>query len=135
DTAGLAKQVAGSGAKPELVAALDDWAVLEPDTSIRDSILGVTRLADPGLWADQFRNLAVWKDNAKLQRLADTAEPASLSPAVLVALADLMQQRKLNPRKLLAAAQFVHPDDFLITQTLARSLLDEDQLNPRELIG
>jgi tetratricopeptide (TPR) repeat protein len=110
----VAAAVAASPVRAELIAALDDWAALPLDESIRDRILGVLRRADPGPWLDRFRDPAIRADPVRLWWLARSADPARLPPATLTALSEVMEARGLDPVLLLLRAQFAHPGDFLI---------------------
>ncbi len=118
ESATMVARITASEVKPDLIAALDDWAVLEPDATIRTKVLELARLADPGPWSDRFRTAANWEDNAALDQLAADAVPAELSPHLLVSFADLLKRKKRDPERVLLAAQFAHPNDFLIAFTL-----------------
>jgi tRNA A-37 threonylcarbamoyl transferase component Bud32/tetratricopeptide (TPR) repeat protein len=126
DPGQLAERVRASWAWEELVAALDDWAVIEPDAGLRDRILAVARRADPGPWTDRFRDAAAWDDRERFEALIAEAQtrPAAVSPAAITALVLVMTdtQRYLDqdPSRLLAAAQAAHPNDFLITFVLGQ---------------
>jgi tetratricopeptide (TPR) repeat protein len=125
DPAALAAQVNAAGPiKAHLVAALDDWAVFEKNIDLRDNVLTVARLADPandpGKWTDRFRDPAVFDHDGELRKVAEAADPAALSPAVVVALADLMKRHGMDPSAVLRTAQLAHPDDFLIAFTLGQ---------------
>jgi tetratricopeptide (TPR) repeat protein len=117
DAGVVAGRIRESSVKADLVAALDDWAVLERDATVRNRVLVVARLADPGVWLDRFRDPTVRADAAKVMVLAEEADPAALSPGTVTALAELMRAHRLDPTRLLLAAQFTHPADFLISYT------------------
>jgi tetratricopeptide (TPR) repeat protein len=116
--------VAASSVQAELIAALDDWAALRLDEPVRDRILEVLRRADPGPWLDAFRSPAVRRSPMALGLLARSADPASLSPATLMALSEVMEARGLDPVQLLQRAQFAHPSDFLTPFYLGLSASD-----------
>src|SRR5262249_53404404 len=137
DPAEVAKQIAASPLKPELIDALDDWAVFEIETKTKNNILAVAREADaregdPGPWLARFRDPAVRADADEFEALAREANPAVLSPAVVVALADQMRRRGIDPSRLLFAAQLAHPRDFLIAFALGQWFFSKD---PPEAIG
>src|SRR5262249_38606112 len=74
DPAAVAAAVAGSAVRDELVAALDDWAVLPIGAGDRDRILAVLRRADPGPWLDAYRDPAVRKEPLRVWWLARSAD-------------------------------------------------------------
>jgi predicted ribosomally synthesized peptide with SipW-like signal peptide len=120
DPAEAAKRIAASALKAELVAAVDDWALYEPEPSLRDRLLDVARRADPGPWTNRLRNSAVLIDRDAVEKLAKDADPASTSAATLSMLARRMEHLNLNPAPLLRAARTAHPTDFELAFALAR---------------
>jgi tetratricopeptide (TPR) repeat protein len=112
EPAAVAARVRDSAIRTALVEALDDWAAYESDPALRDRVLAVLRLADPGPWLDRFRDPAVRASREAVETLAADADPAALPPAVVVALGILMQQHALDPSGLLARAQVARPGDF-----------------------
>jgi tetratricopeptide (TPR) repeat protein len=119
DPAGAAERIAASPVKAELVAAVDDWALFEPEPAVRDRLLDVARRADPGPWTDRFRDPAVRNDRAALAKLAEDADPAHTSAEALSVLAVRMGQLNLDPAPRLTAARAVHPADFELAFALA----------------
>src|SRR5262249_30240542 len=69
DPTEAAKRIRASAVKAELVAAVDDWALWEPDRALRDRLLEIARRADPRPWTDRLRDAAAWKDRRVLARL------------------------------------------------------------------
>jgi tetratricopeptide (TPR) repeat protein len=126
EASALSAQVAASAIKPELIAALDDWAAHEPDPALRNRLLGVARGADPGPWTDRLRDPAVRSDRAKLEQLAREADPAVVPPANLAALAELLRPLGIDPTPLLTAAQRRDPSDFELNFHLGRRFHDTD---------
>ena len=116
-----AKRIAASGVKAELVAAVDDWALHEPDATLRGRLLEIARKADPGAWTDRLRNPTVWEDEVAVAKLAADADPGTTPPAVLSLLAELMRRRGLDPAPLLSAARVKHPTDFELAFALGQS--------------
>jgi Flp pilus assembly protein TadD len=124
DPAEVAERVATSGIKAELIAALDDWALYEPDRALHARLLDVARRADPGPWTDRLRDPAVRSDAARLGQLAEDADAAVLTPATLVVLAELMRHHQLDPVPLLSAGQHRGPPEFELNFHLGRRLYD-----------
>jgi tetratricopeptide (TPR) repeat protein len=119
DPAAEADRVRASAVRAELVAALDDWAVYEPNPETRTRILEVARRADPGEWSDRFRDPAVRASRARLREVARAADPAALAPGTVTALVALMEGTGLDSGAVLRGAQFAHPGDFRIAFALA----------------
>ncbi|HKB06535.1 MAG TPA: serine/threonine-protein kinase, partial [Gemmataceae bacterium] len=116
--------VTGSAVRAELVAALDDWLVLEPDAAVRDRVLAFLRRADPGSPAAPFRDPAVWANKFRLAELAAEAEREDLPPGAAVAIAQLLWQQGLDPAPPLRRAVAVHPRDFEVAFLLGRILMN-----------
>jgi tetratricopeptide (TPR) repeat protein len=114
EPAEVAAVVAGSPIRAELVAALDDWAALPTEPPTANPVLDILRRADPSPWLDAFRSATVRRNRMALGILARVADVASLHPATLTALAEVMRDRGLNPTALLLQAQFAHPRESLI---------------------
>jgi tetratricopeptide (TPR) repeat protein len=122
----VAARLAASEVKAELVAALDDWAVHEPDRVLAGRLLAVARRADPGPWGDRFRDPAVRRDAVRLWWLARAADPDALASATLAALAELMEAAGLDPTGPLLAAQRRHPTDFSLSFALGHWYFKRD---------
>jgi tetratricopeptide (TPR) repeat protein len=119
-----AKLLAASAIKNDLVAAVDDWAIYEPDQNLRARLLEVARHADPGEWTNRLRDPNVQSRPAELERLAAAALAAGAPPAALSLLAELMSRQGLSPVRLLSAARVEHPTDFELAFALARWYTD-----------
>ncbi|MBA4064744.1 MAG: hypothetical protein C0501_13720 [Isosphaera sp.] len=115
-------RVKASGVRAELLSALDDWAVLEPDPAAEARILAAARRANDNPRAAGYRDPAVWRSKEKLRALAAAADPAEMTPAAVVALAELMRRRDLDPLPLLRHALALRPRDFHLAFALGRTL-------------
>lgn len=120
DAAALAREIAHSPLKSDLLRALDDWSLDEPNAILGAKVLEVARLATPGeKLANILRDPHVRNDRAKLVALLTSSDDITASvPAALVA-ATLLERRNADPSQLLAIAQAKHPDDFDLTFALA----------------
>jgi tetratricopeptide (TPR) repeat protein len=119
----VAKRIQGSPIRAQLVAALDDWAIAT-DKQVRGVwLLGVARQADPGPWSDRFRDHAMWRKPAALERLAKEAQVAELSPQLLTALGLALGGSGGDAVPLLKAAQACHPADFWLNFDLGNALV------------
>jgi predicted ribosomally synthesized peptide with SipW-like signal peptide len=119
DPAQAASQIAASDVKAELVAAVDDWALLEPEPAIRDRLLDVARLAEPGPWTDRLRDPAVGNDRSAVQKLAEDVDMSHTSADALYVLGQRMGRLKLDPSPRLTAARTLYPADFELAFALA----------------
>jgi tetratricopeptide (TPR) repeat protein len=129
----VAGRIQGLGVRGQVVAALDDWALAEPDEARRGRLLAVARVVDPNPWRDRFRDPKLWADPARLRRLARRANAGELSPALLVVLGVLVERAGGDGVRLLAEGQRLHPDDFWLGFTLAIALEEKGRLG--EAIG
>jgi tetratricopeptide (TPR) repeat protein len=114
----VAERIRASAVKADIVAALDDWAAFEQDPEIVERVLAVVRKADPGPWLDLFRDPGVRASRPAVGLLASSADTTRLAPGTVTALSVLMQKHDLDPTRVLLAAQFAHPGDFLIAFAL-----------------
>jgi tetratricopeptide (TPR) repeat protein len=118
--ADAARRLVASAVCAELVTAVDDWALYEPDTDLRDHLLEIARTADPGPWTGRLRDPAVWRDRRALVQLAGSADPATIPPALLGVLTELMKRNRLNPVPFLLAARTRYPADFELAFALGQ---------------
>jgi Flp pilus assembly protein TadD len=124
DPAEVARRAERLQAREQVLAGLDDWASTTKDVKRRDWLLQIARrLAPDPLWGDQFCQPEVWKDRAALQRLADRADLARLSPALVVVLARRLGATGADPVPLLRRAQATHPADFWLSFELGARLV------------
>jgi tetratricopeptide (TPR) repeat protein/tRNA A-37 threonylcarbamoyl transferase component Bud32 len=83
DAETLSVRIRSSAIREQLVAALDDRAVVAfmlGDRPLAERFLAIARLADPGSpWRDRFRDLSVWRTD-QLHDLAATAFTSSPPP-------------------------------------------------------
>ncbi len=129
-----AARIASSGVRAELVAAVDDWALYEPNDTVRDRLLEVARRADPHPWRDRLRDPANWVNSTVLTKLAEV-DPSATTPASLSVLTIVMQRGGLDPLPLLSAAWARHPTDFELAFVLGQLLVgrgDERAVGPHE---
>ncbi len=132
DSVEAARRVAASSVRIETVAALDDWALYEPDAKVRERLLEIARRADPGPWTDRFRDPAVRTNKAAVAKLAAEADSAAVSSTALGGLAELMERNGLNPVPMLSAARGRYPADFQLAFVLALWQKGGRQIGPYE---
>jgi serine/threonine protein kinase/Tfp pilus assembly protein PilF len=126
DANAIAKQIASSAIKEQLVAALDDWAfvdVIVGKKDLMERLLEVARLANPDpRFGDQLRQLKVWKDRKALTSLANETPPANLSPQLLAAMGGLLRGNNVDREAWLRNAQIQYPADFWLNFILANAI-------------
>jgi eukaryotic-like serine/threonine-protein kinase len=127
DSAAVAARIRESAVNEQLVAAVDDWAVVTHDPERRAWLLEVARRADPDTWRDRFRDPKVWSDRLVLEALAkdlldDEKQLARQTPQLLAALGSALRWTTGNAVPLLVAAQARHPDDFWLHLHLGNAL-------------
>jgi tetratricopeptide (TPR) repeat protein len=109
----LAGRIAESTIVQELVSALDDWAMFEPDPTIRNYVRRVARLAQPGVWTDRLRDDITLTDRTVVEKLVAEYNPAQQSPATTAVLAVIMGSiHRMDPTPILASARLQYPEDF-----------------------
>jgi serine/threonine-protein kinase len=122
DVESLGRRIAASGIKRQLVTALDNWAGWERNPGMRRRLLALTQAVDPQPWRARFSPLAMRGDRKALQRLADEAEVERLSPALVVTLANFLNEAKGDATELLQRALQEHTADFWLNFMLAAIL-------------
>jgi serine/threonine-protein kinase len=133
DAALVAARVQASAVRPEVVAALDDWASIAWDEPRRAWLLAVARAADPDPERDRLRQPKLWRDGAALARLAAKARVAEISPQLVTALGRALIVSGHDSIPLLRKAQAYYPDDFWLNFALAWAL--NEARHPDQSIG
>jgi serine/threonine protein kinase/tetratricopeptide (TPR) repeat protein len=128
------ERIQNSAIREELLAALDDWALATSNGLWR---LLLTRLAssvDPhSPWRKRLPGPLVWNERAALERLAEEAPAAELSPQFSTVLGVRLQRAKADPERFLRKAQWLHPTDFWLNLDLGSALLRNGK--PAEATG
>ncbi len=135
DPKDAADRITASAIKSDLVTAVDDWSLYEPNRAARDRLLEIARRAEQGEWTDRLRTPAVRDDKAALAELAAGADPTAVPSATLGVLAILMERNGLDPAPLLGAARTRNPSDFDLAFALAQWYLRSPtalQIGPAE---
>ncbi len=124
-------RILASPIRPQLLAALDNWASVAFDIGEKqtcESLLALARAVDADSpWRTRFRDTSIWKNRESLLRLAqESNDPSSLPPAHQLSLLGL----RLNEAgasdaggELLRASLRQRPDDFWINWELGRNLV------------
>jgi serine/threonine protein kinase/Flp pilus assembly protein TadD len=111
--------------RDQLVAALDDWILVQTDAGVRERLRGIAALADPDAWRNRLRQAVVQNDRRALEELAARPEVADLPPATGYLLGQFLANAGAGPKavQVLAALQQRHPQDFWLNYQLGIQFL------------
>jgi serine/threonine-protein kinase len=121
----MAALINASAVREALVAALLDWAVCAADKAQRGWLLEVVGQtdSDQDVWRERFLDPAAWEDPKALAELARTADVASQSVSVLLALGERLRSVRRDAVPLLKRVQQEHPADFWANLILGNAVL------------
>jgi tetratricopeptide (TPR) repeat protein/serine/threonine protein kinase len=132
DAAAVAARLRSSPIREQLVAALDDWAIVAyalRNEPLADRLLAVARQAAPDpAWADRLRQVKAWRDKETLGKLVEEVPVTRLSPQMLVLVGRLLPDQSSLRESWLRRAQFQYPADFWLNFELAGVLLKTQPL-------
>jgi serine/threonine-protein kinase len=131
DVGMVAARVRESALRPEIVAALDDWARMTQVPARREWLFAVGREADPHPGRNRLRQPGLWRNPAQLARVAREVGVAKLSPQLATALGQSLSAA--DALELLSTAQARFPNDFWLNYQLAKVLYHARRLE--EAIG
>jgi len=121
-----AEQIRGRPIHSQLVAALDDWALIGRRLKAEGwkQRLAVARAVDPDVVRDRLRDVLEAKDRKTLEEVVAAGPVGDWPAPTLELLARLARRTPSGERvaALLRQAQQRHPDDFWINHTLGYSL-------------
>ncbi len=123
DTQAAAEQIRARSIKRQLVAALDEWALVRRALLVEGwrQRLAVARAVDPDLGRNRLRDFMEAKQLTSLEELV-AADAANDWPLTTVQLLGSLARRTASSGERVAAvlgqAQQRHPDDFWINETL-----------------
>ena len=125
DSQAIAATVRGRAVRAEIVAALDDWASMTRDPRRLEWLLSVARGADPDEVRDRLRQPELWRDTARLTRVASELRVAELSPQLATTVGRVSRWGGGEAIALLTATQNRFPQDFWVNFELALALNQE----------
>ena len=131
----VAARVKSSNIQNSLLAALDTWSARTADPRFEHWASDVAEQADGDTtgWRRRARDPAVWKDEAALFKVTDTAPLADQSVALLLAIELHIDAPSEIRIAFLKHVQEQHPRDFWVNFRLGDMLLKEGK--PSEAIG
>jgi tetratricopeptide (TPR) repeat protein len=112
NTTELADKVTASAISPQLIDALDYWALHEPDKALANSILAVLRKADPGSWLDRLRDPAVRSDQGQLLALIQDADAVRTPATRITILFTLAKDHQILSLEKLQESHLHDPTNF-----------------------
>jgi tetratricopeptide (TPR) repeat protein/serine/threonine protein kinase len=123
----------------QLIAALDDWILVQRDVGVRARLQAITELADANVWRNRMRKAVIGNDRRALEELASRPEAADFPPATAHLLGIALANAGAGSRavQVLAAAQQRDPKDFWLNYQLGIQLLwgPGVQQNPKAAAG
>ena len=122
----LAKRIARSPIREQLLAGLDDWAASAEEVKqaeLAKRLLLVARLADPDPWRDRFRDPATRADPNLIGSLVEAARQDAgvmerLTPQMLFTVGLKLEPQVERSIAWFRRAQSLHPSDFWINYTM-----------------
>jgi tetratricopeptide (TPR) repeat protein len=142
DAEDLARRVAASAVRQQLLDAIDTWALLcdylasdpkhrkqrQQHLALRDRLTTLAQRADdrPGQVRARIRDPKLWSDRVQLKVLAEEALKTELSPGLVVLLTELLMEHGESPLQLLEAALDRYPGDVWFNMLLGFWLQDTD---------
>jgi serine/threonine-protein kinase len=95
-----------------LLAALDDWLVIERDPALRSRLCQLTAKITGHAWREELR--ALWDDADGLVELLDRVPPQQMTVALLIGLCNRIERLGGDGVVLLERARLRHPADFWV---------------------
>jgi serine/threonine-protein kinase len=126
----VAARISQSPIRLPLVAAIDFYATVTRDMSVRRRLMETASRADPDPWRDRLRQPSTWKDKQVLTALANEVDLAAQTPQALAALSLRLRQAGGDAALLLQRALVFHPRDFSLFFELGHASTD-----PQEQMG
>ena len=128
DPQAVAEQIEARPIHRQLVAALDDWALVQRNLNVNgwSRTLAVARAADPDPWRNRLRDALEREDPKALEEATEQPDQTDdWSTESLVLVLGTLDRRTISPERvaaLLGRAQHRHPDDFWNNEELGRLL-------------
>jgi tetratricopeptide (TPR) repeat protein len=126
----VADWIGARSIREQLVAALDDWILIQKDAGVRARLLVIAQLADANEWRNRMRQAVVQNDRRTLEELAARPEVAGFPPATAYLLGQALANAGLRAKavQVLGAVQHRHPQDFWLNYQLGILILAEFDL-------
>jgi eukaryotic-like serine/threonine-protein kinase len=124
DIKAVSARVRDSSLSAELIAALDDWAGITTDRKRREWLLAVASETDQNPARNELRQMELWRDGARLTRIAQEPSGAELSPQLATALGRAAHESGGDAVPLLTAVQARYPQDFWLNFRLGATLYE-----------
>jgi serine/threonine-protein kinase len=129
----LVARLAASPLRQELLAALDDWLIEEPDAQLRSRLCQVTAKLTGQAWRAELAGIL--GDKTKLQAVLTQVPADEMTPALLAGLCRQLHGRGGNGMALLESAVLRHPTDFWLLLELQNAYFHRDKKFSAQSIG
>ncbi len=110
EVAELAQRLKDSPVAEELIAAVDDWALDETHSPLRDRLDQIAAAASGEHWRQELQHLR--KEPQELERRAELLMQSGGYPSQIIRLARALNEHHLDSLALLEAGSRFHPRDF-----------------------
>jgi serine/threonine protein kinase/Flp pilus assembly protein TadD len=116
----VAAGIAARSIPEQLVAALDDWILVQTDARVRQRLRAVAQRADANPWRNRMRKAVVENDRRALEELAARPEVADFPPATAHLLGQALANVGAGDKavEVLTAVQRRYPGDFWLNYQL-----------------
>jgi serine/threonine protein kinase/Tfp pilus assembly protein PilF len=135
----VAASIQARSIRGQLVAALDDWMLVQSDAGVRERLRAIVERVDPDTCRKRMRQAVVANDRRALEELAARPEVANFPPASGYLLAQALSNAGAGPSavQVLSAVQQRHPQDFWLNYQLGIQFLwgPGVQHNPNHAAG
>jgi tetratricopeptide (TPR) repeat protein len=122
DVETVAARIRSSSVRNDIVAAVDDWALVSQDKSRLKWLLAVARAVDPDPLRDGLRQADLWRGDRQMQELVQKLKVDQLSPQLLRVAGRLLRYSGGDAAPFLRAAQERFPHDFWLNLDLGWEL-------------
>jgi tetratricopeptide (TPR) repeat protein len=121
----VAADIAARGISEQLIAALDDWLLVQTDARLRQRLRSIAELADGNPWRNRVRRAVVENDRRTLEELAARPEVAEFPPGTAYLLGQALANAGsgLKAVEVLSAAQQRSPEEFWLNYQLGIQFL------------
>ncbi len=124
----LAEKIRASAVRESIMAALDDWAMTETDSSRKQRLLRLANSADePDLWRQAIREAVARRDRKRLRELVRGNGDGKPTPGVVQLISSVFSQESQEATALLRRMQLKQPRDFWVSFNLGNGLRRQEK--------
>ena len=133
--AATAKAIRKSPIREQIVAALDDWAMVAhfmKQHQLQKQLLNIARLSDEDAWRNKFRDPQVWDQPQTLWKYAQEMPVKSRTLSLCSLIGVMLKEDPTRAEQWMRKIQANHPNDFWVNFRLGNMLLHRQ---PKDAIG